>query len=84
MNGPINFAEINRVALAAFPAVWHASCPGASASARRLSHSIRAARTPIWEASRCGSPARGPAVGLTSLRGIMGAIWFRWSPISKV
>ena len=33
MNGPIDFAEINRAALAAFPACsWRASCPAASAA----------------------------------------------------
>ena len=43
MNGPIDFAAINRAALEAFPACLRASCREANASAPRLSRSIRAA-----------------------------------------
>ena len=61
----INFDDINRAALANIGGV--------------LARLLRGGRIVggDWEASRCESPARGPAVGLTSLRGIMAAISFR-------
>jgi hypothetical protein len=43
MNGPIDFAAINRAALAASRPCLRASCREANASAPRLSRSIRAA-----------------------------------------
>ena len=80
MNGPIDFAEINRAALAAFPAVLSALLPGGKASARKSSRSIRAA--PIAGLDRSRSTGT-TGIGATSPRGTKAAILFPWLPISQ-
>ena len=78
MNGPIHFAEINRAALAAFPAVLARILPGGKRVGAEISRSIRAA--PIAGSDRSRSIAT-TAVGRTSPPATKAAIRFRLSPI---
>jgi hypothetical protein len=67
----VDFAEVNRAALAVFPAVLGASCPAASSTGMSMSLSILAALIVIWARSESTCE---PASGQTSRQATAAAI----------